>query len=163
MLPKLKSGTYILVYRSSLGTFWSPLVLIHSSFCVLEFCCPNADQKYILHSVCWSYVARMQTKIRRSFQHYVRGWPGLRVSQWWMYSRPTMPRVRSSWGLGLRDIKSFMRETSPSSSAVQYPSFTGAQKSFSHPVFRAHYSVPSLGLKRVSSSTAGTLIENYEC
>jgi len=26
MLPKLKSGTYILVYRSSLGTFWSPLV-----------------------------------------------------------------------------------------------------------------------------------------
>ena len=26
MLPKLKSGTYILVYRSSMGTFCSPLV-----------------------------------------------------------------------------------------------------------------------------------------
>jgi len=26
MLPKHKSGTYILVYRSSLGTFWSPYV-----------------------------------------------------------------------------------------------------------------------------------------
>jgi hypothetical protein len=29
MLPKLKSGTYILVYRSSLGTFWSTYVLYH--------------------------------------------------------------------------------------------------------------------------------------
>jgi len=34
MLPKHKSGTYILVYRSSLGTFWSPYV--HHEWHIIE-------------------------------------------------------------------------------------------------------------------------------
>jgi hypothetical protein len=107
---------------------------------------------FILHSLCWSYFARRQTKIRRSFPHHVRGWPGQSVSV-----------NECAVGLlcrecGVRGVW-VMYETSPSSSTVQYPSFTGTQESFDHLVFSEHFTAC---LRWVRSALAVQLLEHSE-
>jgi hypothetical protein len=52
MLPKLKSSKYILVYRSSLRTFWYPLVQ-HSR---------TWSQLFVLHSISWCFVSGLHWK-----------------------------------------------------------------------------------------------------